>query len=313
MIPQVWYPWWCWCHRPWSLRNRLGKNLMSLLGMKSYTTLTWHRPWKGTMSRGNPIELQSPPLFRGYVTLKLRSFDSFLWDGHMQFFTKRVDSIGLSFENVTKPVERVNLCELCLEFFVFAQGSRVHLLGFFSSQLVAGMSMNISLFMSESIKPYPICHSLVKFVHRFAREIVGSRVLPQCVCGCAPLQNHRFPFYGLHPWNLTWNLKRSPWKGRFLLETIIFRFHVKFRGSMIYFAPSLRYLCDKLWQVFGLGVGLALHVYVSVPRVDCKNTWLSCFTQRGEQLPHDISFIAYTTISRTINKVVFFGVFCWIH
>ena len=35
----------------------------------------------------------------------------------------------------------------------------------------------------------------------------------------------------IHPWNLTWNLKRSPWKRRFLLETIIFRFHVKFRGS----------------------------------------------------------------------------------
>ena len=36
----------------------------------------------------------------------------------------------------------------------------------------------------------------------------------------------------LHPWNLTWNLKRSPWKRWFLLETIIFRFHVKFRGSI---------------------------------------------------------------------------------
>ena len=36
----------------------------------------------------------------------------------------------------------------------------------------------------------------------------------------------------LHPWNLTWNLKRSPWKRRFLLETIIFRFHVKFRGCI---------------------------------------------------------------------------------
>ena len=34
----------------------------------------------------------------------------------------------------------------------------------------------------------------------------------------------------IHPWNLTWNLKRSLWKRRFLLETIIFRFHVKFWG-----------------------------------------------------------------------------------
>ena len=38
-------------------------------------------------------------------------------------------------------------------------------------------------------------------------------------------------FFSLHPWILTWNLKRCPWKRWFLLETIIFRFHVKFRGS----------------------------------------------------------------------------------
>jgi len=27
--------------------------------------------------------------------------------------------------------------------------------------------------------------------------------------------------------SLTWNLKMAPWRRRFLLETIIFRFHVK--------------------------------------------------------------------------------------
>ena len=43
-------------------------------------------------------------------------------------------------------------------------------------------------------------------------------------------------YYDIHPWNLTWNLKRSPWKKRCLLETIIFRFHVKFRGSTRRFA-----------------------------------------------------------------------------
>ena len=39
-----------------------------------------------------------------------------------------------------------------------------------------------------------------------------------------------FSKHDVHPWNLTLNLKRSPWKRRFLLETIIFRFHVEFRG-----------------------------------------------------------------------------------
>ena len=39
------------------------------------------------------------------------------------------------------------------------------------------------------------------------------------------------PFWWfLHPRNLTWNPKRSPQKRQFPLETIIFRFHVKFRG-----------------------------------------------------------------------------------
>ena len=34
----------------------------------------------------------------------------------------------------------------------------------------------------------------------------------------------------LHPQSLTWNLKIAPWKSRFLLETIIFGFHVKILG-----------------------------------------------------------------------------------
>ena len=45
--------------------------------------------------------------------------------------------------------------------------------------------------------------------------------------------------YMLHSGNLTWNLKGSPQKRKFLLETIIFRFHVKFRGST-YTPPIIR-------------------------------------------------------------------------
>ena len=41
--------------------------------------------------------------------------------------------------------------------------------------------------------------------------------------------NNSFFSY-LKPRKLTWNLKMSPWKRRFLLKTIIFRFHVSFRG-----------------------------------------------------------------------------------
>ena len=34
----------------------------------------------------------------------------------------------------------------------------------------------------------------------------------------------------VHPTKQTWNLKMDPWKRRFLLETIISRFHVNFGG-----------------------------------------------------------------------------------
>ena len=36
----------------------------------------------------------------------------------------------------------------------------------------------------------------------------------------------------VHPGKLTWNLKINAWNRRFLLETIIFRFHVSFRGGI---------------------------------------------------------------------------------
>ena len=56
----------------------------------------------------------------------------------------------------------------------------------------------------------------------------------------------------IHPWNLRWNLKRIPWKRRFLLETIIFRFHVKFRGSIckhpwVSFRRSQSIFCYSPW------------------------------------------------------------------
>ena len=35
-----------------------------------------------------------------------------------------------------------------------------------------------------------------------------------------------------HPRTFTWNLKGSPQKRKFLFKTIMFRFHVKFQGSM---------------------------------------------------------------------------------
>ena len=36
----------------------------------------------------------------------------------------------------------------------------------------------------------------------------------------------------VHPRKPTWNLKMKPWKRRFLLKTIILKFHVSFRGGI---------------------------------------------------------------------------------
>ena len=43
----------------------------------------------------------------------------------------------------------------------------------------------------------------------------------------------------LHTRKLTWNLKIDPWKRRFLFKTIIFRFHVSFRGGMLNFGGNI--------------------------------------------------------------------------
>ena len=48
----------------------------------------------------------------------------------------------------------------------------------------------------------------------------------------------------LHPPKQTWNLEMDPWKRRFLLETIMSRFHVNFWGcnfNWFYWTPILHY------------------------------------------------------------------------
>lgn len=39
----------------------------------------------------------------------------------------------------------------------------------------------------------------------------------------------------LHPWSLACNLKINTWKRKFLLEAILFRFHVQLREGMFFF------------------------------------------------------------------------------
>ncbi len=57
--------------------------------------------------------------------------------------------------------------------------------------------------------------------------------------GSCFVEKHKFEY--LHPPKQTWNLKMDPWKRRFLLETIISRFHVNFLGCI-----SLESMIDTL-------------------------------------------------------------------
>ena len=49
--------------------------------------------------------------------------------------------------------------------------------------------------------------------------------------------------YHIHPRKLTWHPKIDTWKRRFLLETIILRFHVSFRECNSYIASVRTYRC----------------------------------------------------------------------
>ena len=73
------------------------------------------------------------------------------------------------------------------------------------------------------------------------------------------------------PWKLTWNLKMDPWKRRFLLETILFRFHVSFQGckfDVFWTYQSWRKFVSELY----------LHLGVQSP-VDVENLVLRQMAQ----------------------------------
>ena len=80
--------------------------------------------------------------------------------------------------------------------------------------------------------------------------------------------------------SLTWNLKMAPWNRRFLLETIIFRFHVKLgegwtSGFDLFFGKKL------FWS-----------------RCQIQKPQLGCQQQKGSMMLH--SFLAWWVVSRAI-------------
>ncbi len=73
------------------------------------------------------------------------------------------------------------------------------------------------------------------------KKVIFNSFFPVASWGeITPISRVKYP--QLHPPKQTWNLKMDPWKRRFLLETIISRFHVNFLGCIhlfwaIYGAP----------------------------------------------------------------------------
>ena len=73
----------------------------------------------------------------------------------------------------------------------------------------------------------------------------------------------------LHPLKQTWNLKMDPWKRKFLLETIISRFHVEFQGCMFSQQNML------IWYFLSLRLLLVYHYDLSEGEV--WKTWWKGF------------------------------------
>ena len=101
-------------------------------------------------------------------------------------------------------------------------------------------------------------NTLLEALHNFGKQPLKTGLLSQKdafgAFPSAPFSFQKFrkiyfrPFFGshnsiyttsgpahpVHPRKLTWNRKMNPLKRRFLLGTIIFRFHVCFRGCIFF-------------------------------------------------------------------------------
>ena len=85
----------------------------------------------------------------------------------------------------------------------------------------------------------------------------------------------------IHPLSLTWNLKSNPRKRGFLLETIIFRFHVKLWGCIVisiyltspYISPYIKQGNWKIYQRQATCEVQALRERCEMLESDLKSYW----------------------------------------
>ena len=173
-------------------------------------------------------------------------------DGYGYLCTKSSESVEILPEKLTYPL-KINGWKMKFPFeMVPFQGTFVHFRGvceklgwlhkrcFFSRQLLSE-SLLITWVSTRSfgtwlIVPCSRCYCMYYLnfeVGRFHQTITSKNKNPSNKrIGC----NWNLKMAQVHPQKLTWNLKMDPRKRRYLLETIIFVFHVSFRG------------CNQTWK-----------------------------------------------------------------
>jgi len=62
-----------------------------------------------------------------------------------------------------------------------------------------------------------------------------------------------------------WNLKKKPWKRRFLLRIIIFRFHVSFQGSINHLLNGMILQAPSFVPLLGRGLGTTQRIKSKSP------------------------------------------------
>ena len=99
----------------------------------------------------------------------------------------------------------------------------------------------------------------------------------------------------LHPWSLTWNLKINPWKSKFLLETILFRFHVKLREGMFF-------LFDRLGNSLNRS-GLAVNLFDATSAFPTKATDFCSYPTWSGSWAYPVGRLALERIKSNLPNV----------
>lgn len=99
----------------------------------------------------------------------------------------------------------------------------------------------------------------------------------------------------LHPWSLACNLKINTWKRKFLLEAILFRFHVQLREGMFFFVwPTWIFLNRS---------GLAVNSFDAISAFPTKATDLCSYPTPSGSWAYPVGRLALERITSNVRNV----------